>query len=474
MRRIYLTILTISFSTSSFCQTSIDSLRHRLAIAISDTAKSHALHNIGNYYVHTHPDSALQYAYAALKIAEKEDFNRIKIHARLTIGMVVGYTGGYVKALQLLHEGTALAEKENNVMAQARASHITGNLYKWKKDFQTAINYYKKALHLSERLGENTYLTEMNLSIVYMEENKLDSALMYAQKSYEHILKSESKSSYSSVLASLGRIHQRLGNALLGRNYLGMAEADLANTHLTRHKCFLNLELSNFFKDLGNADSSIYYAKAAINLPGAFVYKPPVLDASQQLAYLYTGKNTDSAFKYLQLATTLKEELLGTEQTQQMQALRFEEELRQQQISLQKEKAEEDRKHNLQYAAIALGLVTLAIFFFLFSHSIIANQRFIKFLGILSLLIVFEFLNLLLHPYLGALTHHQPLFMLGAMVCIAALLIPLHHKLEHWITHKMVEKNNKIRLAAAKKTIEKLEGRASEKVADSTSTQHQL
>ena len=43
------------------------------------------------------------------------------------------------------------------------------------------------------------------------------------------------------------------------------------------------------------------------------------------------------------------------------------------------------------------------------------------------------------------------------LVGIAALLIPLHHKLEHWIKHKMVEKNKRIRLAAAKRTIEKLE-----------------
>jgi len=71
---------------------------------------------------------------------------------------------------------------------------------------------------------------------------------------------------------------------------------------------------------------------------------------------------------------------------------------------------------------------------------------------------VFEFLNLFLHPFLDKLTHHQPLLILTAMVCIAALLIPLHHKLEHWITHKMVEKNNKIRLAAAKKKIATLEG----------------
>jgi antibiotic biosynthesis monooxygenase (ABM) superfamily enzyme len=79
-------------------------------------------------------------------------------------------------------------------------------------------------------------------------------------------------------------------------------------------------------------------------------------------------------------------------------------------------------------------------------------------LGILALLIVFEFLNLLFHPYIGNLTHRARSLMLGVMVCLAALLIPLHHKLEYWVAHKFVEKNNKIRLAVAKKTISRLEG----------------
>ena len=33
------------------------------------------------------------------------------------------------------------------------------------------------------------------------------------------------------------------------------------------------------------------------------------------------------------------------------------------------------------------------------------------------------------------------------------MLVPLHHKLEKWITKIMVEKNKKIRLEAAEKTI---------------------
>ena len=88
----------------------------------------------------------------------------------------------------------------------------------------------------------------------------------------------------------------------------------------------------------------------------------------------------------------------------------------------------------------------------------------------IALLIVFEFLNLLLHPFLENVTHHTPVLMLVALVCIAALLVPLHHKIEKWATHRLVEKNKAIRLADAKKTIEKLEGKETNVNQGSTKT----
>jgi hypothetical protein len=137
---------------------------------------------------------------------------------------------------------------------------------------------------------------------------------------------------------------------------------------------------------------------------------------------------------------TLRFGLFGATSQAEAQTLTFNELERQREAGAARQKQAEERAHNLQYAAIAFGLVSFIIVFLLFSYSVIANQKLIRFLGILSLLIVFEFLNLLLHPYLGALTNHNLLLMLAAMVCIAALLIPLHHTLEHWIKHKLVEK----------------------------------
>ena len=135
----------------------------------------------------------------------------------------------------------------------------------------------------------------------------------------------------------------------------------------------------------------------------------------------------------------------------------FENEVRQQELTQEKVKLEEQRKQNIQYALIALGIITFIILFLLLSRSFITNTKLITFFGVVALLMVFEFLNLLLHPFLERITHHSPVLMLLALVCIAALLVPLHHKLEKWATNKLVEKNKQIRLAAAKKTIQELE-----------------
>jgi len=62
------------------------------------------------------------------------------------------------------------------------------------------------------------------------------------------------------------------------------------------------------------------------------------------------------------------------------------------------------------------------------------------------------------------ITNHTPLLMLLAMVCVAGLLISLHHRMERLITNMLVSKNNRVRLEAARRMIEELEGRPKEEV----------
>ncbi len=167
--------------------------------------------------------------------------------------------------------------------------------------------------------------------------------------------------------------------------------------------------------------------------------------------------NTDSAYYYSKVESGLRELIFNQNSQNTIQALAFKEQLRIIEDEAKKTEEAQQRKENIQYALIALGIISFVILFLALSRRHITNTKLIQFLGVVALLVVFEFLNLLLHPFLERITHHSPVLMLLALVGIAALLVPLHHKLEKWTTHKLVEKNKQIRLASAKKTIEELE-----------------
>ena len=182
------------------------------------------------------------------------------------------------------------------------------------------------------------------------------------------------------------------------------------------------------------------------------------LSAAGFLNIAYNNLNQpDSAYFYLSMQSALKDSVFSQSNFNKIQALAFNEQIRKIDEEIKLAAAKEERKQNIQYALIALGILTLLILYLLLSRSFITNTKLIEFFGVIGLLIVFEFLNLLLHPFLERVTNHSPVLMLLALVCIAALLVPLHHRVEKWATAKLVEKNKQIRLAAAKKTIEQLE-----------------
>ncbi len=146
-----------------------------------------------------------------------------------------------------------------------------------------------------------------------------------------------------------------------------------------------------------------------------------------------------------------------TDKSSAIESLTFEQNLKEQERQSENQKQKEERNHNIQLAITAIAILSGIILFLLLSRSIIVSHKVVEFLNVVVLLVVFEFINLLIHPYLEKITNHSPALMLLALVVIATLIVPLHHRLEKWTTKKLVEKNKAIRLANAKKTIAELE-----------------
>ena len=171
----------------------------------------------------------------------------------------------------------------------------------------------------------------------------------------------------------------------------------------------------------------------------------------------YEVGQKDSSYFYANVKDAYSDSVFNEQQRYQIQNLSFSQQIKEKEEQIKLSEEEEQRKENIEYVIIALAIIILLTMYLMLSRSFITNIKMIEFFGTVALLIVFEFFNLLLHPFLESITHHSPALMLLALVAIAAVIVPLHHRLEHWATHKLVEKNKAIRLAKAKKTIEELE-----------------
>ena len=207
------------------------------------------------------------------------------------------------------------------------------------------------------------------------------------------------------------------------------------------------LGIAKIYESEGNRDSSLYYARQSYYAARQSSNAGKVLIAGNYLLNYYEGKNnTDSAFYYAKIVMAAKDSLFSEQKVQQVQTISFNEQLRQSEIREEKTKANEDRKNNLQLIGIAIFIVTFLSFVIALTRTR-RQYRALEFMGLLALLLVFEFISLFVHPFIEEATSNNPIMMLVILVAIASILVPTHHSLTLWMREKASSK--KIKHAAA-------------------------
>jgi tetratricopeptide (TPR) repeat protein len=406
----------------------------------------------------SNPGTLMEAGQALLKQSEKNKDILIEASAYCFIGFGYRMAGNFIKGLEYHQKALTQAEKCGNLSILAMTKNLMGHIYRDREEYDEGLKLYLSALPDAER-GRNNMVKAwplMNVGSMYFKMSKPDSALSCLQRSYELTLKYDTLD-LPYVLWNLGGVHSLMDNAALAITYYNMAIQKAIEGNRIRQLNWAYVGLAEHYQRMNQPDSCIFYAKKSIAAVQNTAFSFMSIKPASLLTDMYEKTNCDSTLKYTAIYKIANDSLYSKKANQQIQLMTFEEDLRQQEVAADKTKEEQQRQQNIQYALLAFGIITFIISFLLLSRRHITNTKLIQFLGVVALLLVFEFLNLLLHPFLERITHHSPVLMLLALVCIAALLVPLHHKLEKWVTHKLVEKNKQIRLANAKKTIEELE-----------------
>lgn len=440
-----LLFILICFFKASAQQKQIDSLKLSLTKATEDTTRVKLLAELSRNYYLQKPDSGLRYAVKAFTLAKEASYERGEMRSLTQMGYSMWLLGNAPGALQNFIQSQHIAENLNDKWSIARNYDGMSCVYDEQGDHKLAVTYSKKSEMLFREVGDygNVVNELAGIGYIYKSMGKLDSALTYDNRALELSIKINEWVWRPQILVNLGAVHIELNNKIIALAYMHKAIALCIEYNETYNLALSYFTIATSFKNLNQRDSCIYYAKKTLDVAQQGSLALYALKASSLLAQLYYGNDDHEAARYYKISGSIKDSLFNAEKTKQVLILNFTEKRHQQELADQKQKEHEERKENLQLSAIALFIV-----FFLFVALMLSrtrtHQRVIEFMGVLSLLLVFEFITLFIHPYIQKLTHHTPVFEYLILVIMAAVLVPSHHKLTHWLKEKLVQVHNQI------------------------------
>lgn len=438
MRKLFLLFYLVSIGFSSKGQTySLDSLRKE-ATHPEEKRRLNGLIQLSFAYINSNPDSAKLLAEQGLQLSKDKNSITGELGAINNLAYLYSNMGQKDRSLALFLEGLKKAEQEHITSMQLTFMQNLGNFYHDHKDSRTALNYLFRALDYAQdqQLSGKDGVLFNAVASCYLNLGMIDSARFYISKCQQSLIAHPNPDVISSVYGLQGEIEQRANNTTLVIPFYTLSmQADLADLFYPG-AAESALRIAGIFDDLSKSDSAKHYANLA------FHFSTLSKSADQQLAsseFLFrhfkkTGLR-DSAFYYLQVANGVKDSLYAQDRARVVQELSFGERVRQQDIVIKLALEAQDRKSRIELAAIAIFIPTFFLVVLLISSQRL-KRSWVEYLGIVALLLVFEFINLLLHPYIVRVTHHNNILMLLILVTLAAVLVPMHHKLEQWITKR--------------------------------------
>ena len=281
----------------------------------------------------------------------------------------------------------------------------------------------------------------LNMGDYFEKINHSDSARKYTTDGYELALKLNELDEVGAFLTNLGNIHTKMNQSSLAMEYYRLSIPYLEKAEDFNAIAEADMGIAKLFMANKIVDSSLHYSRKAMKVSLEKGLLLNTFQASSFITNYYKSvKNTDSAYHYQEIALAAKDSLFSEEKVKEIQKMNFEEKIRQQEEDERMLLESEERRTNLRIGGIAMFIPAFLLLITLLGKTKV-QKRTIQFFGTIGVLLTFEFFNMLVHPMIEKLTHHNSILMLLFMVGLAAILIPLHHRIEYWFKEKIILKN---------------------------------
>lgn len=441
MRRLLLILFLFCIGISSFSQKQkADSLRNLLTHKNNDSDRVRLMWQLANILYTNDPDTSLGLAQEAYYLAKHINYVEGESRSLGILASTFRILGNYPRALALNLEKLKLEEKRKVPRNLSSVLMNIGIVYVFQEEYNKALQYYSQADSVinKDNVEDFKYNIALNIGDAYNKLNVADSAYLYFQKSLD-IAKAQNDSDLiGTSMTGLGHSYLKKGNYPEAQFNYQTAIKLLKEAQDDDVLCEAALGMAKLYETLNKNDSASQYANLTLSVAKTDGFLSWEYDATNFLtAHFKKINRVDSAFFFAEYSHQLNDSLNSKAKIRQFQSLTVEEQFRQRELQEEKAIAAKKRYQQLQLLLIGIFIPGLFLITLLLSRGQI-HIRVIRALGILSLLFFFEYLTLLLHPKVAELTDHTPILEILIFVIMAAVLIPMHHRVEHWLIHRLI------------------------------------
>ncbi|MFZ1451662.1 MAG: tetratricopeptide repeat protein, partial [Ferruginibacter sp.] len=389
---------------------------------------------------------ALKNLMTAIRMAEDLKNNQLIRAAYTKLSGFYASIEDYDKAIDYqvkAYEQLKLIKTGQTVYARVQDLTRIGDLYTAKKSYDMAMTWYEKSLALADSIKYEPIKAMAYRSIVsnYLAADQPQKALKYFNEQPQLKRYLESVNFGHFVDQSYGYIYSQLGNYDSAKYYYNKIAPFFEQGVNSTNQYSYNYQLGILYKKTKEYDKSLEYFLKALQIAQGMGQLETKRYVVTELDSIYQLKGDfKQAFYYASLNYAYKDSIdkLGKEKDL-LQIEVADEQQRQERI--EKEKIEKKQKRdNIQYMLITIGIASLFIFMVMLGMFKVSATT-IKMVGFFTFLMFFEFIFLIFKKNIYSFTYGEPWKDLAFMILLAAILLPLHHWLEHKVIHYLTTHN---------------------------------
>jgi len=423
---------------------SVRTLRVLLAKEKIDSNRVKILWQLAEQINVYNPDTAILLSQQALFLAKKINYQEGQSRALALLSNTFIKIGNYPRALDLNIQKLKIDEKGNEPSRLASVLMNIGVIYVLQEEYEKALTYYAQSDSVISlyNIKDLKWYIDVNLGDVYNRLNISETAYIYFNRALQIARQIADDNFIGISMTGLGHSYLKLGkiDSSLFSYRTGIAYLQSVKDDETLTEAALGL--AKLFKQLKQYDSSKLYAALSYSIAKKDGFLSKELEAAEFLTEHYRlTKDIDSAFIYIHYVKTLNDSVNSRNRIRESQVISSNEQFRQYEIEENNKLAMKERKQRLQLLFIGIFIPGLFLIT-LFLSRVKINIKVIRFLGIVSLMFLFEYITILLHPVVINITHHTPWIEIMIFVALGAVLVPAHHRLEHWLIQKLLQQRS--------------------------------